>query len=99
MAVRKSYASTLMAMACLVAVTGAWTVVTAARSRAPSCITPYELPAPTCTPQAIIRHDPYCVIDPVCVSPLYVRPTTGGFPSWQGSMTSLPDPSLGGHTS
>lgn len=39
---------------------------------------------PTCiTPLDYYRHDPYCIIDPACVSPLY-RPYVSGVQDWTG---------------
>jgi hypothetical protein len=39
---------------------------------------------PTCiTPLDYYRHDPYCIIDPACVSPLY-KPYEDGAQDWTG---------------
>jgi hypothetical protein len=39
---------------------------------------------PTCiTPLDYYRHDPYCIVDPACVSPLY-RPYANGAQDWTG---------------
>ena len=55
-----------------------------------------ELP---CTPKVLISNDPYCLVDPVCVSPIYRGDSGANVPEWQGSETYLNDPTLGSHNS
>jgi hypothetical protein len=64
---------------------------------APNCVVGGASEPPVCTPDWIIGRDPYCVVDPTCVSPFYQRSRDDLFPHWQGEATSLWDPSLGGH--
>jgi hypothetical protein len=61
------------------------------------CVVAESLSRPECTPGLIMSRDPYCVIDPVCVSPFYRASERNIAPRWQGAATNLLDPSLGGH--
>jgi hypothetical protein len=63
-----------------------------------SCI--QTLPDPKeCEARDIIQRYPYCVLDPVCVSPVYQASSDNVSPTWQGVATNMRDPALGGHNS
>jgi hypothetical protein len=61
------------------------------------CVVAESMSDSDCTPFQILSHDPYCIIDPVCVSPFYRASADEMVPRWQGTVTNLLDPSLGGH--
>jgi hypothetical protein len=95
--VRKSSKSKVNAVAVVALLGSLWLLVTLSTTTVMrSCIA--EAGSADCSPSHLMHKAPYCILDPICVSPTYQWSSSNFSPQWQGSTTNLRDPSLGGHS-